>query len=45
MGVLINDKFFKVSIENFDEYYKLQIMALLGYMLPLFFIYKMVPSI
>ena len=45
MGVVINDKFFQVSNESFDQYYMLQVAALIGYVVPLLFIHLMVPSL
>ena len=45
VGVIINDNTIDVTKEHFDGYYKLQIIAGVGAMIPLLYIYRMVPKV
>ena len=45
VGVIINDNTINVTKEHFDDYYKLHIIAGVGAMIPLLYIYRMVPKV
>ena len=44
MGVLINDNFVHVTKEDFSNFYVLQVIALLGALVPFTYIYFMIPT-
>ena len=44
MGVLINDNFVHVTKDDFSNFYILQIIALIGAIIPFTYIYCMIPT-